>query len=109
MTTENDRTISTRLFDANEAECEMEELLEQAGTKFSGIGWDHYDNSIEIYNVPTDHRLTDKAQEAVYNAGFSKAYVNHTDKWETHYSFDRSKPFVAAKGWRVSYPHKRGE
>jgi hypothetical protein len=101
-------TIAQRLFDSGDAECELEEALTDAGVEFKSLGWDYYDCSLEIHGVAPDDRLSGSAQKVVYDAGFAKVYVNHTDKWETHYSFKRKEPFSEVKGWRVSYPHKRG-
>lgn len=102
-------TLANRLFDGREAECELEILLADAGVVFSRIGWDSYDASVEMHGVPADYRLSVEAQRAIHDAGFVKAYVNHVDKWETHYGFRPCEEFTEAKGWRVSYPHKRGE
>lgn len=99
-------SIAERLFDSNNAGSELEDQLEEAGVPFERIGWDWYDCSLEIFDVPSDYRLSEAAQRVIYDAGFAKAYVNHIDKWETHYSFKAE--FIVSKGWRVSYPHKRG-
>ena len=99
------RTISERMFDGFFAKSELGEQLE---IEYERIGFDHYDNSLELYGVPPDARLTEEEQKAIHSAGFSKCFVNHTDKWETHYGFHAAE-FKPAKGWRVSYPHKRGE
>jgi hypothetical protein len=61
------------------------------------IGGDYYDNSIEIYGVPADHRLTQRDSDWLKECGFSKIYVNHTDGWETHYSPG------SIYGWRRRY------
>jgi hypothetical protein len=102
-------SISDRMFDGTFAQNELECALEEAGVPFEGMGWDHYDSSLELNDVPADHRLSDEAQRIIYDAKFSKVYVNHVDKWETHYTFDHGKPFEPVKGWRVSYPHKRND
>ncbi len=91
-------TISERLFDGTNAESELEELL---NFPFERLGWDYYDCSLEIHGVEPDFRLDQSAIEVVKSAGFAKVYVNHTDKWETHYAQPMWEP------WRVSYPHKR--
>lgn len=101
--------LADRLFGQSHAEGELEDMLSNAGVEFERLGWDSYDCSVEIYGVAPEFRLSDEVQRQIYEAGFAKAYVNHTDKWETHYSFTRSKKFRPVKGWRVSYPHKRGE
>ena len=107
------QSLSERLFDGGTAECELEELLDSAGVLYENLGWDHYDNSLELHGVPENYRLSIEGQKVIWEAGFSKVYMNHINKWETHYSFrqaDHSNgPFEESKGWRVSYPYKRGE
>lgn len=102
-------SIADRLFDSRNAESELEDALSEAGCTFESLGWDWYDCSLEIHGVDAGDRLSEAAQRVVHGAGFGKVYVNHKDKWETHYSFDPNGDFVASEGWRVSYPHKRGE
>ena len=98
-----------RIFDGRDAEMDIENALDEALVDFNGTRFDEYDCSIELYQVPPDYRLSTEAQRIIHAAGFLRAFVNHTDKWETHYSFKPAEDFVEAKGWRVSYPHKRGE
>lgn len=99
--------------DASDAELEnrasaLFASLRLAGVPFKGDGWDDYDNSVKLYGVPSGFRLSEEQQRLVYDAGYSVAYVNHVDDWETHYRYDRREPFRAKTGWRVSYPHERG-
>ena len=96
----SERTLSGRLFDSGHAECELEELLSCAGVEFERLGWDDYDCSVEIHGVAPEARLSVEAQKVIHAAGFAKAYVNHTDKWETHYSFPPGD-FAEVNGWRV--------
>lgn len=102
-------SISERIFDGGDARWELEAQLEKAGALFERLGYDEYDCSVELYDVPPDHRLSEAAQRVIHAAGFAKAYVNHADKWETHYSYKHGEPFAESKGWRVNYPHKRGD
>ncbi len=104
------RTIAERLFDSSSARAELEDQLEETGVEFTKIGWDWYDNSLEIYGVPDEARLSEAQQRICHAAGFSKVYVNHAgkDRWETHYGF-KGAEFKVSKGWRVSYPHKRDD
>lgn len=102
-------SVAERLFDGGFAESELEDILDTVGVPETRRGWDHYDCSLELYDIDPDYRLTDDAQRAIHGAGFIKVYVNHTDKWETHYTWKSADDFAAVKGWRVSYPHKRGE
>jgi hypothetical protein len=93
-------TIANRLFDVHEAEGELEDALEASGAQFKRLSWDSYDCSVELYDVPPEHRLSEASQRAVYDAGFAIAFVNHTDGWETHYRWDRREPFSVKRGWR---------
>ena len=102
-----ERSISDRIFDGESAKIELEGLLYDAGLKWKGTGWDEYDCSLEIHGVAPEYRLPVEIQKLICEAGFIKVYVNHTDKWETHYTLEGE--FSESKGWRVSYPHKRGE
>lgn len=95
--------ISSRIFDGAHAECELEDRMFDAGIKFERIGHDHYDNSLELYDVPVDHRLNEAQQRLISEAGFSKVYVNHVDGWETHYSWDWRIKWKPARGWRRRY------
>lgn len=100
-------SIADRLFDGSYAESELEDALYQAGVTCERMTWDHYDCSLELHGVPESFRLSPVAQKVIHAAGFAKVYVNHVDKWETHYSWPSD--FAESEGWRVSYPHKRGE
>lgn len=101
-------SLAERIFDGFGAESELETQLYEAGmTEFERLGHDWYDCSLEIYGAPPAFRLSEEMQRICFDAGFAKVYVNHTDKWETHYNF--GKEFKMAWGWRVSYPHKRGD
>jgi hypothetical protein len=101
-------TLAARIWDGDYAGSELEEKLSDAGVPFERLGWDSYDVSLELHGVPADYRLNADAQKLINEAGFGKVYVNHVDKWETHYNFKKDD-FTEVKGWRVSYPHKRGE
>ena len=99
-------TIADRLFDADEAKADLELRLENAGVKkFDDFTWDYYDGSLELHLADNDMRLSLAQQQVCIDAGFLKVYVNHINKWETHYAFGPQREPV--KGWRVSYPHKR--
>lgn len=95
-------TVAESMFDGHRAMCELEGNIT---IEFGHLGFDEYDNSLEIHDVPDDVRLDEASIAAIREAGFAVAYVNHQNKWETHYRFS-SDP---VKPWRVSYPHKRGE
>lgn len=102
-------SIAERLYAGWHAESEISEALDDLGVRFERIGWDEYDNSFELHGAAPDYRCDEQVQRYLFGAGFSKVYVNHTDKWETHYTFDQLKPFALSEGWRVSYGHKRGK
>lgn len=72
-------------------------MAELGFNDFRGIGFDYYDSSIEFYNVGNDVRLSEAVQNALIEDGFYKAFVNHQDGWETHYTWTDDKP---VKGWR---------
>lgn len=80
--------------------------LRNMGLTFDRIGADDYDNSVELHGVGDQQRLTPEMQRLIFDEGLSTVFVNHVNNWETHYNFDRLKPFEATKGWRVSYGHK---
>lgn len=107
MTTQR-ATLAQQLFDGSDAKAQLRRYLRDAGVNFERIGWDHYDCSLEIHGVPSTERLSEKAQRVVHEAGFDLVYLNHQDHWETHYRF-KPEVFELSKGWRVSYPRKRGE
>ncbi len=97
--------LAERLFEGEVAKAALEEMLSDNDVPFESIGWDDYDCSIEIRGVPAAYRLPPDVQLAISNAGFAKAYVNHVDKWETHYNFKNNE----FNGWRVCYPRNRGD
>lgn len=102
-------SIAFRLFDGGFAQSEIEAILDDTAVPYESIGWDHYDNSLELHGVDDDYRMNVEVQKALHVAGFSTVYVNHKDKWETHYNFKPHESFTESKGWRVSYGHKRGD
>lgn len=86
----------------------LEDDLYDLGVLFEETSYDYYDCSIELYNVPNDYRLSEQVQRFLFDAGFLIVFLNHFDKWETHYHFYKDKNFPL-KGFRVSYPNKRGK
>lgn len=99
-----DASIAQLLFDATHAEHRLDEALCDVGVPYESLGWDYYDGSLEIRGVDPAYRLSPEAYAVIHKAGFAKVYVNHADKWETHYGTISETP---SAGWRVSYPHKR--
>lgn len=106
---QKERSLAERIFDGGEAESELSVQLYEAGVPFENIGWDWYDCSLELRGIPPEYRLPEEVQRIVHKAGFGTCYVNHKDKWETHYHFDPRGEFAISTGWRVSYPHKRND
>jgi hypothetical protein len=93
----DDETLAQKIWDGREAEGKLEmKFCEYLEADFE-FGYDSYDSSIEIYNVPKDFRLTEEAQKFFFDNGFSIIYVNHEDGWETHYHKG------GTNGWRVNY------
>ena len=104
--------FSQIMFAAHLAEADFGEavydLSADSGFDFTRIDGDHYDNSIEFYGVPPDARMNEGIQRLIFDAGFSIAYVNHTDGWETHYGF-RDKEFKVSDGSRIKYGNKQSK
>lgn len=92
-------SLATRWQELEAVKSQIEDGLLEAGSidDWEGTGTDYYDNSIEIYGVNPDVRLSQAAVDwLIKGCGFSKIYVNHTDKWQTHYG-------ASAIGWRRRY------
>jgi len=88
------------------AETEFSHAMVGAGFgDYTHAGGDEYDYSIEFYGVGNDARMNDIQQRVVFDAGFAKTYVNHKDGWQTHYTWDRRKPFKPTRGWRRYMEH----
>jgi hypothetical protein len=100
--------IADKIFEGERTRLELEDNLLDIGVQFESTGFDSYDNSFELFDVPDDYRLSAEAQEILFKAGFSVVYLNHKNKWETHYKFG-SEPLKEVEGWRVSYPQNRGK
>jgi hypothetical protein len=95
--------LTEAIFALDLAKSEFEDALSAAGFEdYGSIGWDEYDNSIEFYKVRDDVRLNEAIQRIVFDAGFSVAFVNHKNGWETHYNW-RSGDFKISRGWRRRY------
>jgi hypothetical protein len=104
VSTDTRPDLAERLFEASRAESELDELLSRIGMECQDYSWNWYDVSLELHGVASEVRLTPEGRQAMLDAGFAKIYVRHVDGWETHYSMDGD-----VAGWRVSYPHRRGE
>lgn len=102
-------TFASAIWEFQRKQCDFEENLEVAGFQhgkhFARIGWDEYDCSIEFYDVENDARLGVDLQRIVYNGGFMKAYVNHKDGWQTHYTW-KGGHFDPVRGWRRYMEHE---
>ncbi len=103
--------IAESFFAHTRKQNDFEDALCEGGLNFNGIGWDDYDCSLEIYEVPDDMRLSESLQRFIFESGFIRAYVNHSDAWETHYSWwntgTRMPEFKVQDGHRVKYPNKK--
>ncbi len=100
----SEKSIADIWWEGARAKARLEDALYEAGVQFEKIGTDDYDSSLEIYDAPPEQRLTAEQQKIIFDAGFLQVFMNHTDKWETHYGAHK----YPSDGWRVSYPHKRG-
>lgn len=69
------------------------------GFDYVDVSTDDYDSSIEINKAAPDARLNEAQQEFLWKCGFSRAFVNHTDGIETHYTW-KADAFVPHRGWR---------
>ena len=94
----NDGTFAGQAFKFSARKCDFEELLSEHVNEYDGIGWDYYDESLEIYKVGDSVRLSETAQKFISESGFSKVYLDHIDGWRTHYSW--GEVFTAHRGWR---------
>jgi len=100
------KSIAELIHDAEIAKDKLEDDLVKMGLSFEDTVYDWYDNSMEVIDVPDEQRLSMDAQKILLEAGFSKVFLNHQNRWETHYTL---KSGEEVKGWRVSYPRKRGD
>lgn len=92
-------------YEFDSTKSEFEDDLIDLGIDFMDLGWDQYDMSLEIKGVPDDDRLSLELQKLIYGNGFLKCYLNHNNKWETHYDLVN----IIEEGWRVSYPRHSGK
>ena len=96
--------FAEKMFEYHRNEMNFTDALCDAGFgEFHHISGDDYDCSIEFKLVANDARMSEAAQRLCHAAGFSKAYVNHKDGWETHYNWNLSQPFTPSRGWRRRY------
>lgn len=95
-----ERSLAERMFDGDKAASLLENRLLEAGLDFDRIRWDSYDGSLELDNVANEVRLSEAQQKLIHDSGFGKVYVNHQDKWETHYILGSKGEFKAIEGWR---------
>ncbi len=79
---------------------EFKQKLKDLGIVFKRIGWDYYDNSLELYEVPNDFELNEDMQKFIFNAGFARCFVNHIGKYETHYFWNVREEFKLDVGWK---------
>lgn len=99
----NKKTFAERIFDAQMATGELNNLLEESGLEFENTKFDWYDRSLEILGVANGARMNEAIRNILINDDFNIVFFNHLDGWETHYG--KSSDF--RNGWRVSYKHRR--
>lgn len=80
-----------------------ERIYELCPFDYEKMWCDDYDSSIEFGGVVPDVRLNEAVCQFLFENGFSRCYVNHSDKWETHYH-----KLPKCEEWRVSYLNKFG-
>lgn len=100
-----ERCFSAVMFEYHRARSAFEGALVEIGfEQYAAIRGDDYDGSIEFDEVAPSARLDDTAQRLIFDAGFLRAFLNHTDGWETHYSWRAgpvdATPFRPDHGWR---------
>ncbi len=96
------KKFSEIAFNYISAECEFTDAIYEADDEFeySHLTYDSYDNSVEFYNVDDECRLNEEIQRIIFDAGFSKVFLNHKNSWQTHYSYNQLEEFTIAIGWR---------
>ena len=80
--------IFNNIYENNELDSELHGLLEDAGISgdhYSDYHFDPYDSSIEFDCCAPDLRLAPEHQAALWNLGFARCWLNHSDGWETYY------------------------
>ncbi len=95
--------FSDILFKYQEARNRFEDGLYEASgfEQFETIGGDAYDISIEFYGVASDAKLSEAAQKFIWDAGFTRCWLNHLDCSETYYSWNGSPArFTPVEGSR---------
>lgn len=98
------------------AECRVEEAIEDHLGFYVGIGWDHYDNSLEIHmpeDIADDWQATEKEWELIKSFGFSRAWFNFKNGTEQHVAYQMrlqddtvQAPYIGERGAR-NHPHWR--
>jgi len=69
--------------------------------EFDDFATDSYDSSITIINASNNWRLSINQQKYLYDSGFIRIYVKHSDGWDTHYRILPNGSM--SKGWRRKY------
>lgn len=90
------------------AQSDLEDkMLEFDMTDWDRVWTDPYDSSIEFGSAAPDDRLSPEAQEYLYQEGFARCWLNHTDGMETYYVFHDEK-WSKPEGYRKeSAPHRK--
>lgn len=96
--------FAEKMFAYHRDEMNFTDALCEAGFgDFNRVSGDYYDGSIEFMTVDNEARMPAEAQRLCHSAGFCKAFVNHKDGWETHYSWNPAQSFKPSRGWRRRY------
>lgn len=83
--------LAARLFESNDAAWRIEETLFEKWPWVDSIGWDEYDQSLEIYcgeDAPPDWSISREDAQTVFSMGFAGCYVNFADGTEQGFNRD---------------------
>lgn len=88
----NTNTYAERILTGRTAESEFSDELVGVGFgEWTEMIVDGHDLSVKFYDVAACARLDAEAQRVVWDGGFLKAWLRHTDGWETAYSWRGSE------------------
>lgn len=82
--------LSEQLFGATFARAKIEQMLEPFidDTIDWDLGWDYYDLSIELHNMPVGWKIPTEIVKTLFDEGFRRMWVNYEDGSEIYYSVD---------------------
>lgn len=89
----DDKGLAERIFEGHMARSQFEEELdERIGNEahkyglYESIWFDEYDASVELGAVKPDFRLDAETQAWLWEQGFYRCWLNHTDNMQTYYA-----------------------